>query len=234
MNILITGAAGGMGGAITQVLSGTKHRLLLQYHHALPASPKDSLLISADLVSKSAIQTLIESVKQAGGADIIIHCATLPIVNDNIWEKSWATFEQHLKIQVQPLLMLIHSLVPGMKKKHFGRIIALGSEYTVGRPPGKLADYITAKYALLGLVKSLAVELGPFGITANCVSPGLTATHLTRHLPRKYMELVATQTPRQQLTLPDDVANLVRFLCAPESGMISGENILINGGYTMR
>ncbi len=121
-----------------------------------------------------------------------------------------------------------------MKKKKFGRIIALASEYTVGRPPVKLADYIAAKYALVGLIKSLAVELGPYGITANCISPGLTPTTLTSHLPNKLVEIVSNQTPRKMLTTTQDIASLVRYLASPEAGMITGENIVVNGGYTMR
>lgn len=243
MNILITGASGGMGAAIVSAFASEKHELFLQYRDPkkkrslqsqYPNSSASFHFLHADLTNERDLQALVQYIEKHGGVDVVIHSVSAPTAMANITDKIWKDFETHIHIQAKSLFFILKQVVPGMMKKRFGRIIALASEYTTSRPPTKLADYITAKYALVGFIKAAAVELGQFGITANCISPGISDTELTSHLPHKLKDIIAQQTPLKRLTTPDDVASLVTFLSSSQAGMITGENFLINGGYIMR
>jgi 3-oxoacyl-[acyl-carrier protein] reductase len=90
-----------------------------------------------------------------------------------------------------------------------------------------------AKAALAALARSLAVELGPAGITVNCVAPGMTDTALVGDLPEKQRLLIARAAPLRRLALPEDVAAAVAFLVSPDAGYITGETIRVNGGQVM-
>jgi 3-oxoacyl-[acyl-carrier protein] reductase len=120
-----------------------------------------------------------------------------------------------------------------MKERKRGKIISILTSYTVGRPPNNISPYLVGKYSLLGLSKSLAVELGPYGITINCISPSMTNTPLIEKLPSKLKEITASQIPLGKLAEPKNVASVALFLCSDHADYISGENILVTGAQTM-
>jgi len=128
---------------------------------------------------------------------------------------------------------ILKFLIPIMKEKHKGKIVSILTEYTIGRPPPKISNYIVGKYALLGFCKALASELGPFGINVNCISPSMTNTSLISKLPSKLKEMTASQIPLKRLAEPEDIASTTLFLCSKDSDYITGENILVSGGNTM-
>jgi len=97
-----------------------------------------------------------------------------------------------------------------------------------------LSSYITAKQSSLGLSKSLAVELGQYGINVNCVSPSLIDDSLTSFMPSKLKEIISNQTPMKRLSEPTDVANTPLFLCFNLSNFITGENIIVSGGQNIQ
>jgi 3-oxoacyl-[acyl-carrier protein] reductase len=93
-----------------------------------------------------------------------------------------------------------------------------------------MAAYIAAKQSLWGLVRSLALELGPQQITANMVSPGMTVTELTADVPVRIKEAEARKVPLRRLALPEDVANTIAFLASDSGGYLSGVNLPLTGG----
>ena len=106
--------------------------------------------------------------------------------------------------------------------------------YVAGKPPNGLVDYVVGKYSLLGLTKCMAAELGSFGIRVNSVSPSMVNTPLTEPLPRILKEMIKSQVPLEnRLAEPSEVAEVVLFLCTDGANYITGENILITGGYSM-
>ncbi len=116
-----------------------------------------------------------------------------------------------------------------MKEAHSGKIINILSSYVLNLPPEKIAPYITAKYALLGLSKALAVELIKYGITVNMISPGLMATDLSHYLPRKYLEVYSAKHPMGRMTTTDDTADVLEFLISDRANFLNGINIPVNG-----
>jgi 3-oxoacyl-[acyl-carrier protein] reductase len=107
------------------------------------------------------------------------------------------------------------------------------SSVTLGVPPPDKSPYVTAKYGLLGLARSLAVELAAKGMRVNCVSPGFTRTFLTAGVDERVQELIARSVPMKRLSTPEDVAAAVAFLVSPDSAYITGVNLPVSGGVVM-
>lgn len=240
--ILITGANSGIGISISEILLQNNAKLVLFYHK--DRTKIDTLLenkinkksvdvYQVDLLNSSEIQKTLESILESDGIDGFIHSVTLPMENKNVLEKQWSDYQSNIELQTKSFLQIIQSLIPSMKIKNHGKIISILTSYTVGRPPTNISDYLVAKYALLGLSKSLAVELGSSGISVNCISPSMTNTPLIEKIPNKLKELTAAQVPMGRLAEPIDVASVALFLCSDHSNYITGENLLVSGGNTM-
>lgn len=120
-----------------------------------------------------------------------------------------------------------------MKNYSNGKFIFISSQVTENVPPADWSFYTTAKYGLIGFAKSLAVELSPFNIKVNLVSPGMTETNLLSDIPEKAKLLLAAKAPLRRLAKPQDVAQVISFLASDKSDYITGETIRVNGGQIM-
>jgi 3-oxoacyl-[acyl-carrier protein] reductase len=111
-----------------------------------------------------------------------------------------------------------------------GKIVFVLSSYTINVPPKALADYVTAKYSLLGLMKALASEYADKGVSINAVSPSMAETRFLSELPAKLVEMTADNHPQKRNARPDDIVPLIQFLLSKESSFITGANVPIAGG----
>ena len=112
-------------------------------------------------------------------------------------------------------------------------MVNLLSQVTANAPVPRMADYVTAKYALLGLSKALAVEWADDHIRVNMVSPGLVQTELTQHYHDRVFKMEAARTPLNRLATPEDVAKSVAFLVSDEASYLTGVNLFVTGGQVM-
>ena len=122
--------------------------------------------------------------------------------------------------------------MPSMIERKNGNFIFITTQYT-NSPKSELSYYISSKSALEGLVRSLAVEYGPFSVRFNLVSPGMTQTELISDVPEKTKLLSAMNTPLRKLANAFDVANAICFLASEKSNYITGETIRVNGGQVI-
>lgn len=241
--ILISGANGGIGLSITETLLQNNAKLVLLYHEKREqldallnkySQKKENVEIhQLDLFNSINLESKLKEILQHGKIDIFIHSITLPIENKTIVNLEWKDFQSHIEIQTKSFFQIVKGLLPSMKERKNGKIIAILSSSVVGKPPVRMSDYIVGKYSLLGLVKSMAVELAPFGITVNSISPSLTNTPLTKKFPSKLKELTANQTPLGRVAEPRDISSSVLYLCSKFSNFVTGENLLITGGGQM-
>ena len=243
-HILITGANGGIGFAITRLLAKQKAKLTLLYHEnnqnieklMNESSKSHNITIEkVDLTNTTELDKIITSIVEKHPIDIFIHSPAYPAEDKRIMKTTWNDFQKQFDLQTKSFFQISKSLVPHMKSKKYGKIISILTSYVVGKPPNGLVDYIVGKYSLLGLTKCMATELGSFGIRVNSVSPSMVNTPLTDPLPRKLKEITKSQIPLEnRLAEPSEVAEVVLFLCTEGANYITGENILITGGYSMR
>jgi 3-oxoacyl-[acyl-carrier protein] reductase len=138
-----------------------------------------------------------------------------------------------LRVYVKGALALCQAILPAVRNARWGRFIFLGSAGLIGAPPARMAAYLTAKSAALGLMKSLAVELGPLGMTVNTVSPGLTLDDPTGDYSPRVQKTEAQRNPVRRLARATDSAHMVRFLMSDEASFINGNHLPITGGSPM-
>lgn len=235
---LITGASGGIGGAIARVLHGAGATVLL---HGTRRSALDELAASlgerafvaaADLADPAAADALVKTAEEAmGRLDILVNNAGLARdmlalrMKDEDWQKV-------IDVDLTAGFRLARASLRGMVRRRWGRIVAITSVVGVTGNPGQ-ANYAAAKAGMVGMSKALAAEVAQRGITVNCVAPGFIATAMTDALTAEQKERIAASIPMGRVGTPDEVASGVLFLASDEARYITGHTLHINGGLAM-
>jgi 3-oxoacyl-[acyl-carrier protein] reductase len=240
---LVTGASRGLGAAIAQALASRGAKVAINYF----ASPEKADSVArgirksggvvdtfrADVRDEAAVQRLTSDVgRSLGPIDILVVNATGPQPMLPVEEITWESCLTQLEFFVKSPLLLVKSVVEGMKERKRGRIIQIGSEvFEAGL--GRFSDYVAAKGAQLGLTRSWARELGPWGITVNIVSPGWIPTERHAGTAASAMEGYALQTALKRMGKAEEVGETVAFLASDAAAFITGQKISVNGGNTV-
>jgi 3-oxoacyl-[acyl-carrier protein] reductase len=235
---LVTGASGGIGGAIARALhkqganvglSGTRTEPLEKLKAELGGRAH---VLPADLGDAAAIEALLKSADAAlGGIDILINNAGLTRDNlamrmkDEDWQKV-------IDVNLTAGFRLARGAMRGMMKKRWGRIIGITSVVGVTGNPGQ-ANYAAAKAGMIGMSKSLAQEVASRAITVNCVAPGFIETQMTGALNDDQKARIMTAIPAGRLGQSDEIAAAVVYLASPEAAYVTGQTIHVNGGMAM-
>ncbi len=235
---LVTGASGGIGGAIaralhaqgaTVVLSGTRRDALdalgLELGERVHVCP-------ADLRDAAAADTLIAAAEAAAGPlHILVNNAGL--TRDGLAmrmkDEDWASV---MEVDLAAPFRLTRAALRGMVRRRAGRIIAIGSVVGATGNPGQ-ANYAAAKAGLAGMTKSLAQEVGSRGITVNLVAPGFIDTAMTEKLPEAVRARLLAAIPLGRLGQPADVAAAVVYLASDAAAWVTGATLHVNGGMAM-
>ncbi len=235
---LVTGASGGIGGAIARALfdagakvalSGTKVERLETV--AAELGPR-AHVVPADLGDGAAVADLIGAAESAVGAvDIIVNNAGL--TRDNLAmrmkDEDW---DEVLAVNLTAAFRLSRACLRGMLKRRWGRIINITSVVGATGNPGQ-ANYAASKAGVVGMTKALAYEVASRGITANCVAPGFIKTAMTDVLTEQQQAVIIERVPTGRLGTPEDVAAAVAFLASDGASYITGQTIHVNGGMAM-
>ena len=235
---LVTGASGGIGGAIAKALhaqgatvglSGTRTEPLEKLKAELG---ERAHVLPADLGDAAAIEGLLKSADAAlGGIDILVNNAGMTRDNlamrmkDEDWQKV-------IDVNLTAGFRLARGAMRGMMKKRWGRIIGITSVVGVTGNPGQ-ANYAAAKAGMIGMSKSLAQEVASRGITVNCVAPGFIETQMTGALNDDQKARIMTAVPAGRLGQSDEIAAAVIYLASPEAAYVTGQTIHVNGGMAM-
>jgi len=235
---LVTGASGGLGGAIARALhaqgavvavSGTRREALDQ----LAAELQERVhVLTCNLADKQEVEALVPAAEERmGKLDIMV--ANAGITRDNLLvQLSDAAWEEVIAVNLSASFRLARAAVKGMMRRRFGRIIGVTSVVAVTGNAGQ-ANYAAAKAGMIGLIKSLAQEYARRNITANCVAPGFIATPMTDKLNEKQRETILARVPAGRLGVAGDVAAATVYLASDEAAYVTGQTLHVNGGMAM-
>lgn len=234
---LVTGATGGIGGAIARALhasgaqvalSGTRQEAL----DALCAQLPGSVALACNLSDPAETDALVGRAEEAlGGLDILV--ANAGITKDGLLLRMKdEDFERVLDVNLGSYFRLARAASKGMMKKRMGRIIAITSVVGVTGNPGQ-ANYAASKAGMIGFTKSIAQELASRGITANCIAPGFIVSPMTDALNDAQKEAITKSIPAARLGQPDDIAAAVVYLASDQASYVTGQTLHVNGGMAM-
>ena len=187
--------------------------------------------LQADLSSEDEIKALIEKIQsEYGTPNKIIQLAASRVENIRFKEVQWSDFEKDINITLRSSVLFLSAFLPQLAREKRGKVVIMLSSYVLGVPPKALAHYTTVKYALLGLVKSLASEYGAKNIQINALSPSMIETKFLDHINEKFVELNAYNHPLKRNALVEDITPSIKMLISKESDYMNGINIPLTGG----
>lgn len=217
--VLVTGGSRGIGKEISKLFNGRGYEV---------HSPERNEL---DLLSKVSIETYIKN--NPKGFDVIVNNAGINPIN-LIEDVTYEDLENTVAINLIAPTLLIKGFVPGMKQKGSGRIVNIGSIWNVVSKPGR-AIYSSTKHGIHGLTMTLALELSQFGILVNTVSPGFTLTDMTKmNNTSLEIEKIEKNIPIGRMADPIEIAKAVFFLGSYDNTYVTGQNLVVDGGYSIQ
>jgi 3-oxoacyl-[acyl-carrier protein] reductase len=235
---LVTGASGGIGGAVARALhaSGAAVALSGTRVDALDALKAElgerAAVVPCDLSQAEAVDALFGAAEEAlGQVDILVNNAGLTRDNLSMRMKD-EEWQAVIEVNLTAAFRLSRAALKAMMRRRAGRIIGITSVVGVTGNPGQ-ANYAASKAGMIGMSKSLAAEVASRGITVNCVAPGFVETAMTDRLPEAQREKLLERIPARRLGVVDDVAAAVVYLASGEAAYVTGQTLHVNGGMAM-
>jgi 3-oxoacyl-[acyl-carrier protein] reductase len=236
---LVTGASGGIGGAIAKALHGQGAKVVLSgtRAEALEAVKAElggnAFIAIANLSDIASVEALTKAAEDAAGSGIDILVNNAGITKDNLFmrmkDDEW---DQVIAVNLTAAFRLSRAVLRGMMKRRWGRIIQITSIVGATGNPGQ-GNYAAAKAGLVGMSKSLAAEVASRNITVNAVAPGFIQTAMTEVLTEAQKEMISGRIPAGRMGMPAEIAAAVTYLASEEAAYVTGETIHINGGMAM-
>jgi 3-hydroxybutyrate dehydrogenase len=238
--VLVTGAASGIGAAVARRFASAGASMLL-----VDRAAEQVERLATEIGGRAAVVDLSDPADAAPlgeKADIVVNNAGMQHVAP-VHQFPPETFARLLKVMVESPFRIIQSALPGMYSRGWGRIINISSVHGLRASPFKSA-YVTAKHALEGLSKTVALEAAGHGVTSNCICPGYVRTPLVERqvaeqavlyrVPQEQVieDVLLSRTPVKRLVEPGEVADLALWLCGPGTTSITGSSFPIDGGWT--
>lgn len=236
-NLLILGASSDIGIALIKKEINNFSYIIAHYNYnnqSLNALKQEFgtklILVKADLEKLDATQKMIEEIKKLEIVPThIVHLPAGTFSYTKFTKINWDKYEADYNIAFRSLVLILQAFLPAMVKAKFGKIVVMLSSCTLNIPPKYLTSYVTSKYALLGLVKSLAQEYADKNIMINGISPTMIETKFLANIPNLVIEQNANESPRKTNLKVSDVVPLISFLLTDDQ-VITGQNIAITNG----
>lgn len=239
MVALVTGGSRGIGEQISRTLAESGYSVAINYNQSeqkafqISRDIKDKGYVAkafcADVSDNIAVSSMVKEIESTlGKIDLLINNAGIAqqklftdITNDD--------FDRMFDINVKGVFNCCKAVLPCMINNKKGNIINISSMWgQVGASCE--VHYSASKAAVIGMTKALAKEVGLSGIRVNCICPGVIETEMNSHLDEQTIEELKEETPLNMIGTPEDVANMVKFLCSEKSKFITGQIIGVNGG----
>lgn len=226
---LVTGATSGIGNAIANKLKQSGVNVIGVSRTEEDKHKFDGECIVIELTNEQQIKQELAKIEKP---DILINCAGVGIDQKDITETTTEEWDMMINCNLKSMYLLTRELTPHMKENKYGVIINMSSIFHKGERGQCL--YSTCKSAVLGFTNSIAKELGEYNIRVHAIAPGYTRTAMTqRWIERGVEPEIMMNTPLRKVGMPDDVANLVNFLCSDEANFMTGHVTYIDGGLSL-
>ena len=237
---VVTGGANGIGQAFSKRLAAQGAKVVVaniadgaETVGAIKKTGGSAIAVRCDQTSEADVNKLRDTVeRELGGCDILVHCAGIypTAAIDEITFDQW---RKVLSVNLDSVFLLVKAFLPGMKERGWGRIISVSST-TFHSGIGFNTHYTASKCGLIGFARSLASEVGDFGITVNTIAPGLTRTDTTINgKPGEFgwFEMIRAQQAIKRTETPEDLTGTLAFLTSDDAAFITGQTIVVDGGW---
>lgn len=238
---LVTGATRGIGKAIVHALAREGAKVAVHYHAGEAAAQEiareiredggNAFSVQADVSRHDEVERMFgECEKQMGRVDILVNNARRLVKGRTFMEMNWEEdYEPQIQVMLKGAFYCCQAALPGMRERGWGRIVNVLST-VLGEKRARTNSYGAVKSALLYFSQNLAVEMGPYGITVNMVSPGLTETERPILHSDDYQREYIDSIPMKRLGRSEDVGGAVAFFCSEEAAYVTGVNMAVSGG----
>lgn len=242
---IIIGATGGIGAATARKFAENSYDLILHYNsnaekarnlkHELQELGVKVVTVQGDIRASETVEKLYESTKRFSPyVSAIVHAATTQLITMDWEDLEWEMIQSQIDINIKSSFLLAKRFLPMMEQnENASSCFVFVSTQWVEAPVPNWLHYVTAKSALVGMAKSMAIDFAKKGVRVNLVSPGMTETDLIAEVPQKARLLIEAKCPRHRLAQPIDVANAIYFLASEDADYLTGETIRVNGGMVM-
>jgi NAD(P)-dependent dehydrogenase (short-subunit alcohol dehydrogenase family) len=247
---VVTGAGGGLGAAYTRALAREGAAVVVadvdgeaahRVADDLAGAGCSAIGVEVDITEERSVAEMVEvTVETFGSLDVLVNNAAimfryLDSPRKPFWDYSLGEWERILKVNVIGTWLCIREASSVMRERGTGKIVNISSNMALGTDlmfPAGMSAYTSSKAAVIGLTRALAGELGVFGITVNAVAPGVTATEtVVETISSDHLSASVSTQAIRRVAQPDDIVGAVAFLCSSESDFITGQTIVVDGGF---
>jgi 3-oxoacyl-[acyl-carrier protein] reductase len=242
MKALVTGASRGIGRAVAVALAKAGCDVAVNYHSSegparqvakeIEALGRKAVLVKADVANEAEVARMASKVKEALGAiDILVNNAGIH-QHLKFWELSVKDWDEVIRVNLTGALIVTKAFIEDMKERKKGAIINISSIIGLTGTDHEI-HYAASKAGILGMTKSMALELGPYGITVNAVAPGWIDTDMTADFTGPEAEEFMDSLPISRVGRPEEIASAVVFLASKDAAWMTGSTVHVNGGWGM-
>lgn len=237
---LVTGASRGIGAAAAKRLAQGGASVVINYHQSreralevlqeVEKAGGRGMIFQADVTQPQQVEAMGEAIREKFSAvDVLINNAYFAFEVGPLHQLPWESLHRAIEHEIAAFYNCTQVFVPGMIEKKSGKIIVVSTRLAQ-QPLPRMGAYASAKAALEAMANTMAIELGPSGITVNVVTPAFTLTDASMIMPEEFRERVRQTRPLRKHLYPEDVAGAIAFLAGDEAHMLTGSHILITGG----
>lgn len=231
--LLVTGASSDIGSELVRNVSQNYKKVIAHYYHwnenleCLKRETGDKIIfLQSDFSDLDSVTGLIHTIKEQGlEPDHIVHLPAPKMKIQKFVKEDWETFQNGWETSVHSLVEILQAFLPHMQKQKYGKIVLMLTSCTLDLPPKFQTAYTTVKYAMLGLMKSLAVDYMDKGITVNGVSPDMIQTKFLSELPEHLIEQYAEKRPEKRILRVEEVLPVLSFLLSEGAAHVNGMNL---------